>query len=821
MQPQGNALVSVVLVNFRGTDDTLTAVRALRDCAWPMDRLEIVVVENGSGDDSLTRLAAEPGIVLIESAENLGFAGGCNLGVARARGDVVAFLNNDARPDEQWISEAMSVLEADPGVGAIASKVLNWEGDRVDFVESALTWYGMGYKPFTGEPLPAKEPMAHDVLFGTGSALFVRRELFDRLGGFDERYFMFFEDVDLGWRINLQGSRVRYVPTSIAYHRHHASMTAHGAHKENVLLERNALFTLFKNLEDETLSEVLPAAMALSVRRAMVEARLDPQLFDLRRGDDDRLTIEVPKAALVPMLAIDQFIDALPDLREGRHAVQASRVRSDAALWPLFGLADAPVRQEPRYLEGYEKLVAAFPVTERPDLTRVVVVTGDPLGEKLAGPAIRAWSIARALSAAADVTLVSLSRAESESIDGVKTLHIRPGDERAMQRTIEGADVIIFQGHALAAFDCIRRSSARIVADIYDPMHLEQLEQAKELGEAAWRRQVEDATAVMNEQLERADFFICASEKQRDFYLGQLAALGRLTIDRYRDDPDLRGLIDVVPFGLSEQAPVHRRDVVKGVRAGIPRDAKLLLWSGGLYNWFDPHTLIRAVALLRERRPEVHLFFQGTKHPHPGVPEMEIVRTSRDLAHSLGVLDAGVHFNDSWVEFSERENYLTEADAGVSTHRVHVETAFSFRTRILDYLWAGLPMVVTKGDHFAELIEQEGLGIVVDDGDVEQLADALERVLYDAEFASAARERIRTVSARYEWGTVLEPLLRYVERADHAPSGEQQRRRPPRVRRSGFTHDVRLAIDVVRTSGVRAVVRKVSGRVRRRWGRGG
>lgn len=818
MQSQEDELVSVVLVNFRGANDTLTAVRALRECAWPAERLEIIVVENGSGDASLELLATEPGITIVESAENLGFAGGCNLGASHAKGEILAFLNNDARPHVHWISEAVAVLDADPGVGAVASKVLSWEGDRVDFIGAALTWYGMGYKPLTGELVPAKEPGAHDVLFATGSAMFVRRSVFERLGGFDEGYFMFFEDVDLGWRINLLGSRVRYLPTSIAYHRHHASMIGHGAHKENVLLERNALLTLFKNLEDETLRDVLPAAMALSVRRAMVEAGLDPSMFDLRRSDDGRSTIEVPKAALVPMLAIDQFTDALPAVRVARQSVQADRVRTDAALWPLFGLADAPVRQEQRYLDGYENLVAAFPVTERPNLPRVVVVTGDPFGLKLAGPAIRAWSIAKALSSTCEVTLVSLSRAESESVDGIPTIHIRAGDESSMNRVIDGVDIILFQGHALAAFDCIKRSSARIVADIYDPMHLEQLEQAKELGDAEWRRQVEDATAVMNEQLERADFFICASEKQRDFYLGQLAALGRITIDHYRNDPELRGLIDVVPFGLSDQEPVHRRDVLKGVRHGIPREAKLILWSGGLYNWFDPHTLIRAVALLRTRRPDVHLFFQGTKHPHPGVPEMEIVQSSRELARTLGVLESGVHFNDSWVPFTERENYLTEADAGVSTHRVHLETAFSFRTRILDYLWAGLPMVVTKGDHFADLIMKEELGVVVDDGDVSQLADGLERVLFDEDFASAARERILAVRARYEWRVVLEPLIRYVDRVSDVPSGEPEARRPPRVRRSGFAHDVSLALDVVRSSGGRAALRKIGGRVRRRWG---
>ena len=119
---------------------------------------------------------------------------------------------------------------------------------------------------------------------------------------------------------------------------------------------------------------------------------------------------------------------------------------------------------------------------------------------------------------------------------------------------------------------------------------------------------------------------------------------------------------------------------------------------------------------VKERRDGVRLFFQGTKHPHPGVPEMAIVGESRALASELGALDTSVFFNTSWVDYSERENYLTEADAGVSTHFSHIETTFSFRTRILDYLWAELPMVVTAGDHFAELSAAEKLGVVVEAG---------------------------------------------------------------------------------------------------------
>ena len=103
------------------------------------------------------------------------------------------------------------------------------------------------------------------------------------------------------------------------------------------------------------------------------------------------------------------------------------------------------------------------------------------------------------------------------------------------------------------------------------------------------------------------------------------------------------------------------------------------------------------------------------------------------------------------MDYADRQNYLTEADVGVSTHFSHVETTFSFRTRILDYLWAGLPMVVTEGDHFAQLVEEEKLGVVVPSGDVDALVAALETVLFDEKFIRTAKRNLARVRQRYFW----------------------------------------------------------------------
>jgi glycosyltransferase involved in cell wall biosynthesis len=181
---------------------------------------------------------------------------------------------------------------------------------------------------------------------------------------------------------------------------------------------------------------------------------------------------------------------------------------------------------------------------------------------------------------------------------------------------------------------------------------------------------------------------------------------------------------------------------------------------------------------------------------------MPVVNEARELAKNLGILDINVFFNDSWVPYQERANYLLEADCGVSTHRDHIETTFSFRTRILDYLWAKLPMVVTEGDYFGDLVKEKGLGISVPAGDVQALAKALEKVLYVDQTAARAKQAIDTVREDFYWSEVLKPLMNHVEsiaRGETPPPRHLNRRvryspqrpKPPRFR----PQDIGLAFE--------------------------
>jgi glycosyltransferase involved in cell wall biosynthesis len=356
-----------------------------------------------------------------------------------------------------------------------------------------------------------------------------------------------------------------------------------------------------------------------------------------------------------------------------------------------------------------------------------------------------------------------------------------------------------------------------VVCDLYDPMHLELLEQGKGIADDKRAKDLIGVTKVLDAQLERGDFFLCASQRQRHFWLGHLAALGRLSPRLYDADPTTQSLLAVVPFGLSPQPPTRTGPGLRATLDGIGETDHVVLWAGGIYSWFDPLTLVRAIEKLRQRRGDVRLVFLGMRHPNPEVAEMDIGTRTVRLSDSLGLTGKHVFFNEHWVPYEERQNWLLDADCGVTTHFEHVETTFAFRTRVLDYLWAGLPIVTTDGDAFADLVRDEKLGVVVPAEDVDALADALERSLYDTEFIAACTERIAVVAQRFTWPKALNPLVEFCRdprpAADRLPGSADLVVTDPLRGKEVLRRDVGLIREYLADGGPKELARRVGGRV--------
>jgi glycosyltransferase involved in cell wall biosynthesis len=388
-------------------------------------------------------------------------------------------------------------------------------------------------------------------------------------------------------------------------------------------------------------------------------------------------------------------------------------------------------------------------------MTRVLFISSEPLGASIAGPAIRVLELARAVAAHCDVTVAAPGPSDAGDAP-VEVLEAELADFDRLLEALRNTDVVVAQRLPPQLLRYVARMPVRFVADLYNPQMIEVLEAFDEPGpdhRRAWRS--------MLGHLAVADMAICASEKQRDLWLGGMSLAGLIDLPRYRADPTFRSFVDVVPFGVPERPPRHSGAVLKGVWPGIGQDDQVLLWAGGVWRWLDPLTPIRAVERLRAGGRPVHLVFLGTGRPtlQPGR-----VPTTADAAIAL-VRDRGlehcVHFNPGWVPYEEREGYLLESDLGVCAHYDHLEARFSFRTRVLDHFWAGLPSVVSSGDSIGELVERRGLGRAVAPEDDEGFAAACAALLDDRQAYAAAAERVRQLTPSLRWSQAARPLVEF------------------------------------------------------------
>ena len=390
-------------------------------------------------------------------------------------------------------------------------------------------------------------------------------------------------------------------------------------------------------------------------------------------------------------------------------------------------------------------------------MTRVLFISAEPVGATMAGPPIRVMELARAVAAECEVTVAAPVPSDVGDAP-VELLEASLADFDTLLSAARSHDVVVAQGLPPQLLRYVGRLPVRFVADLYNPQMIEVLEAVGDGGSSSPRR----AWRSMLGQCAVADLVICASEKQRDLWLGGMGLSGLIDVERYRQDPTFRSYVEVVPFGLPEEPPQTGERVLKGVWPGIGVDDPVLLWAGGVWRWLDAITPIRAVQRLRSEGHRAHLVFLGVGRP--AVDPASIPSSADEaiaFAAERGLEGECVHFNHGWVPYEERAAYLLDSDIGVCAHFDHLEARFSFRTRVLDHFWAGLPSVVSAGDAIGELVERRGLGAAIAAGDDEAFASACASLIADRANYAATAARVRELAPSLRWSKVAEPLVRF------------------------------------------------------------
>ncbi|MBD8538748.1 glycosyltransferase family 4 protein [Frigoribacterium sp. CFBP 8751] len=449
-----------------------------------------------------------------------------------------------------------------------------------------------------------------------------------------------------------------------------------------------------------------------------------------------------------------------------------------------------------------------------PDLPRVLIVIGEPVSERLAGPAIRAWEIATILHDEGHAVTVASLRSVSRSTDDFHVVEFTPENAEAL---VDAHDILLFQGGFYASMPWLRDKPQVQIMDLYDPFHLEFLHRQHGMDKREVDRVFAELTTELNAQLSRADLVLCASTRQRDLWIGQLAALGRVrpSVEDVEDDV-IDELVRIVPFGVPDTPFAPTRHALRGVVPGVGTDDFVLIWGGGIYDWFDPLTLIRAVDVARAEIPQIRLFFLAKVHPNAGIDGHAVPDQAVSLAKELGIYGTHVIFNEDWVAYDDRASYLGDADLGVTTHPVGLETRFSFRTRNLDYIWAGLPLITTEGDVFEDLIVRHGFGTTVKAGDVEALASAIVAAASDDDLRARWSRAARDLAATMTWRKNLAPLVSFCRdprRASVDPWNLVTA--PPPVVARTRVDDVKTFVTLLRAGGPALVAERVRDRRRR------
>ncbi len=746
-------LISVIIVSYNSRDWLETCLPSLAAQTYPA--LQVIVVDNGSQDDTLAWMQAN-----YPQHQTVALAGGplaaaMNAGVKAAQGEYFLQLNPDVTLQPDAVAEMAAVLAAEPQAAAAAAKLRfmwspaflnglgNWVGDNAWGMDNAIGHLDLGQ--FDGwQELPS----------ACFAAALIRREAWQAVGEIDAGFPMYYEDSEWCYRARLMGWKVLAAPRAVVYHAFGGSDPQGKPEELSAAKLRNVVYGRLRFM--------------MKIVGAPANRRFIRNYFreDCINGSRELLKLKLKHALAYPAGWL-RLLRTWGELKTSRAAVQVQRRVPDDALfaWALpqhhiwQGLPELTVdliRQE------YYPLIRSGRTRPMPEFSRsharphLLIVSQDVVDHKMAGPGMRYLEMARALADDLDVTL-AIPADTSLQVPGLNLVRYWEDRPESLQLLVENADIALISGYMVVKFPFLLTTATPLVVDLYDPLLLENLHYYLE--EPIQKQDALNQQAVeMTNQLARiGDYFICGNQRQRDLWMGVLMSNGRINPHTFVQDPTLYSLLDVVGVGFPNRA-LKARPLIKGVHPQVPADSRIVLWGGGVWNWLDPLTLVQAWPQVIAAHPEARLIFLGTRHPNPNVPDHVMAKKTIDLAAEIGEKDKSILFFD-WLAYEDREALLCEADIGVTMHPVHVETRYSIRTRVLDYLWARLPVLITDGDVTSEWVKTYGIGRVVPPFDAQAVAEALNELL--ALPKNAFEAAFDPLHQQMNWKQVVEPLKRY------------------------------------------------------------
>jgi len=376
------------------------------------------------------------------------------------------------------------------------------------------------------------------------------------------------------------------------------------------------------------------------------------------------------------------------------------------------------------------------------------------------GGGLRCWGLAKGLranNAELEITIAYHESYQADTFTGqYESINITTWNIENIADLIQAYDSIVVSycmGDLSTAVADAIRPDQQLVLDCYVPIYVEVSARNTDDMDREYHAFHSDI-GRWAQVLKRGDLFLCASDAQLKYYQGVLSALGRINPVTYGQE-----LMLVVPYGVYREEPKPVKQPISEM-IDKKQSYKKLLWFGGIYPWFDLRILIEAVHLLNKSTP-AKLIIVGAKNPFNNHPDF--VRPYNQLVEYVekNKLQDTVILKD-WVKFEERADWYLDSDLVVVINKIGEENELAWRTRLVDFMWANLPIITNGGDPLGETLIQNGAAIRFNGLTATAMAEELRHTLKDTKQLQKIRDNLKNLKEQFYWDVVTKKLTGYI-----------------------------------------------------------
>lgn len=420
-----------------------------------------------------------------------------------------------------------------------------------------------------------------------------------------------------------------------------------------------------------------------------------------------------------------------------------------------------------------------------------------PKYQKIEGGGQRCWGLAQGLKSKGYDVTVGVHRdfpLDVNEVDGIHLTNWAEDDQFANQ--INTFDTLIMSysmgGPMTFAIDHLS-DHVTLILDCYVPIYIEVSARDSHDKAVEYSNYSHDILHY-NKALRRGDYFLCANEPQRHLYTGVLSALGVINPFSYKTERIL-----LVPFGVESSLEIaHPHNPY--LELGVEKDDFVLLWFGGLYPWFNIKPLLSSIKSLSEKNKNFKFVIVGGKNPYNSHPDfVKQYETTHTFMEENKLIDSSVYFVD-WVDFSDRINWYKHASVVISINNIGNENIYSWRTRVMDYVWGNIPMLTNGGDPLSNSLLDAGAAIRLENTEAKTLETAISSLMNDKSIVTAAHKELSKQRENYFWERVVEPIDQTLQLSEQPYLNEK-------IFKEEFKPDT---IEIVQAGGMRQKVRKLA-----------